>query len=412
MFEKSTFLYFLFFVFNLSIQADPQICDGLLQYDKCSTNPSCLCLHSVSSNATGICALQSATCSELVSCVLNTSPCSQPNHICVRHPQCQNQPVCYPLSMATNQLCPPVVDKICSTATWSKHGITVAGGHGFGRDLHQLADPYGIFLDENDAIYIADRSNFRVIKWEQNSTIGQWAAGLKVDGDATHDLPLNMPQDIVVDKNGTIYISDGGNYRVVRWYRGADKGEILVDRVQVVGIGQDNQGFVYVSEYAAGQITKWNFDEDEFDGQIVATNLPLSTFIYIDGKRSIYSAGMSANRIAKVVEDADEPILVAGPSGVVGDAFDQLNSPTGVYADEQETVYIADTNNHRVMRWLKGATSGTLIAGGNGEGSSSDQLNYPSDVFLDREGNLYVTDTLNNRVQKFLVDKSSCQKKK
>ncbi|CAF1615025.1 unnamed protein product, partial [Adineta ricciae] len=175
---------------------------------------------------------------------------------------------------------------------------------------------------------------------------------------------------------------------------------------------QDNQGFVYVSEYAAGQITKWNFDEDEFDGQIVATNLPLSTFIYIDGKRSIYSAGMSANRIAKVVEDADEPILVAGPSGVAGDEFDQLNSPTGVYADEQETVYIADTKNHRVMRWLKGATSGTLIAGGNGGGSSSDQLNYPSDVFLDREGNLYVTDTLNNRVQKFLVDKSSCQKKK
>ncbi|CAF1691323.1 unnamed protein product, partial [Adineta ricciae] len=71
-------------------------------------------------------------------------------------------------------------------------------------------DPYGIFLDENDAIYIADRSNHRVMKWEQNATVGQWVAGLKVDGDGTHELPLNMPQDIVVDKNGTIYISDGG----------------------------------------------------------------------------------------------------------------------------------------------------------------------------------------------------------
>ncbi|CAF1594144.1 unnamed protein product [Adineta ricciae] len=29
----------------------------------------------------------------------------------------------------------------CSTATWSKQGITVAGGHGFGRQLNQLADP-------------------------------------------------------------------------------------------------------------------------------------------------------------------------------------------------------------------------------------------------------------------------------
>ncbi|CAF4295281.1 unnamed protein product, partial [Adineta steineri] len=57
------------------------------------------------------------------------------------------------------------------------------------------------------------------------------------------------------------------------------------------------------------------------------------------------------------------------------------------------------------------ATNGTLIAGGNGQGSSSDQFDLPADLSLDREGNLYVTDMMNNRVQKFLIDKSSCTKK-
>jgi DNA-binding beta-propeller fold protein YncE len=64
------------------------------------------------------------------------------------------------------------------------------------------------------------------------------------------------------------------------------------------------------------------------------------------------------------------------------------------------------------MRWPKGAITGSLIVGGHGVGSASDQLNYPSDLSFDRYGNLYVTDTLNNRVQKFIVDKSSCHTNK
>ncbi|UJR19733.1 hypothetical protein I4U23_022867 [Adineta vaga] len=300
--------------------------------------------------------------------------------------------------------------EICPTAIWSKQGITVAGGKNYGNKLDQLADPYGIFLDNNDKIYIADRSNHRVVKWEQNATIGQWVAGLTVDGDDTHELPLNMPNDIVVDENGTVYITDAGNYRVVRWYLNAEKGEVLIDRIQVIGIAQDDQGSVYVSEYAKGQITKWNFNDDEFVGDIVATNIGHTNFIFIDNNRTVYAAGILADRILKIVESNDEPILVAGhydPTSA-SDAYNHLNHPSGVYVDQQGSVYVADTGNHRVMRWLKDATNGTLIAGGNGGGAASNQLNYPSDVFLDRAGNLYVTDTLNNRVQKFLVDKSSC----
>lgn len=75
------------------------------------------------------------------------------------------------------------------------------------------------------------------------------------------------------------------------------------------------------------------------------------------------------------------------------------------------TVSVADTQNHRIMRWVKEATSGSLIVGGHGAGSESYELDYLSDLSLDRYGNLYVTDTLNNRVQK-LIDKSSCHTNK
>ena len=46
---------------------------------------------------------------------------------------------------------------------WKQQGETVAGGHGHGVALHQLAFPKGVILDENDTLFIADDGNHRII---------------------------------------------------------------------------------------------------------------------------------------------------------------------------------------------------------------------------------------------------------
>lgn len=71
------------------------------------------------------------------------------------------------------------------------------------------------------------------------------------------------------------------------------------------------------------------------------------------------------------------------------------------------TLYVADTNNHRIIRWFKGADSGSVIIGGQESGNGTDQLSYPYDLAFDQQGNLYVADSSNNRIQKFTIDKSS-----
>jgi hypothetical protein len=86
----------------------PQRCHGLSQYDQCSTNNVCGCLHSASSTGSSICGFRWLTCSELVSCVPNTHMCFEPDHVCVSHPDCHDLPLCYPLSMASQELCPPI----------------------------------------------------------------------------------------------------------------------------------------------------------------------------------------------------------------------------------------------------------------------------------------------------------------
>jgi DNA-binding beta-propeller fold protein YncE len=97
---------------------------------------------------------------------------------------------------------------------------------------------------------------------------------------------------------------------------------------------------------------------------------------------------------------------VAGGQGE-GDGLTQLSYPDGVVVDQLGTVYVADGWNTRIMRWVKGATQGSVIVGGNGIGGQSNQLNNPAGLSFDRHGNLYVVDNENHRVQKFNIDSNA-----
>ena len=76
------------------------------------------------------------------------------------------------------------------------------------------------------------------------------------------------------------------------------------------------------------------------------------------------------------------------PAGL-GSNLNQLHSPQGIYIDSSNTLYIADSNNFRVLKWTLGASEGTVVAGGNGSGSANNQLAYPGDFVIDSSNNLY-----------------------
>jgi sugar lactone lactonase YvrE len=70
-----------------------------------------------------------------------------------------------------------------------------------------------------------------------------------------------------------------------------------------------------------------------------------------------------------------------------------------LYIDDDQTIYIADTCNHRIIEWKWNATSGQVVAGGNEKGNEGHQLSYPHDVIVDKErDNLIICDSGNRRV--------------
>lgn len=89
------------------VHVNSQTCQAVGSHGSCSLNPTCKCLHLSFSDDVGICAVVGVTCSKLSPCQAPYDTCAE-NHICVRHPECGPSPLCYPLSMADQRLCPPM----------------------------------------------------------------------------------------------------------------------------------------------------------------------------------------------------------------------------------------------------------------------------------------------------------------
>jgi DNA-binding beta-propeller fold protein YncE len=95
-------------------------------------------------------------------------------------------------------------------------------------------------------------------------------------------------------------------------------------------------------------------------------------------------------------------ITVAGHQNTAaGSDLASLDYPIDIFIDCYDTLFIADGNNNRIVKYYANATSGILVAGGSVAGSSASQLNQPKGIAVDEVGNVFVGDTSNYRIQEF-----------
>ncbi len=82
---------------------------------------------------------------------------------------------------------------------------------------------------------------------------------------------------------------------------------------------------------------------------------------------------------------------MAGGNGR-GQELNQLEWPLGLSLDDDQSVYVADSSNDRIVEWKCGAMMGQMVPTGN-------QLNSPTDVIVDQEKeNLIICDWGNRQV--------------
>lgn len=89
---------------------------------------------------------------------------------------------------------------------------------------------------------------------------------------------------------------------------------------------------------------------------------------------------------------------VAGLTLAAGSLPSQLNGPTSIFVDFTGNIYISDSLNYRVQKWVPGQLNGTTVAGGQGIGSALNKLGVSYGVSVDPQSNIYISDYTYHRV--------------
>ncbi len=270
----------------------------------------------------------------------------------------------------------------------------------YGADPGQFQFPPGVATDALGDVYVADRSNHRIQKFDRlGNLIVMWGSF------GTGNGQFSDPMGIAVDAAGNVYVADTGNGRIQKFTAtgtyltqwgspGTGNGQFT----SPTGVAVDAAVNVYVAEYGGHRIQKFTATGAYLtqwgsigigDGQFYG---PFA--VGTDGAGNVYVVDTNNSRIQKFTAAG----VYLTQWGSLGTGDGQLNRPAGVAADAVGNIYVTDNDNHRIQKFT--ATGGFLANWGS-VGSGNGQFINPEGIAVDAAGNVYIADFNNNRIQKF-----------
>ena len=237
-----------------------------------------------------------------------------------------------------------------------------------------LNGPYGVAVDGSGNVYMADKSNNTVKKWNAST---QAVTTLVSSG-------LSYPTGVAVDGAGNVYIADTLNNAIKEWNASTQTVTTLVSSglYDPEGVAVDGAGNVYISDTMNFAIKEWNASTQAVT-TLVSSGLRSPVGVAVDGAGNVYIADTMNNAI-KEWNASTHAVTTLVSSG--------LNEPYGVAVDNSGNVCIADTYNAAIMEWSASTHAvTTLISDLNSFG-----------VAVDNSGNLYIADSNVSSIKKIL----------
>ncbi|GAB4503367.1 MAG: hypothetical protein Fur0043_03590 [Anaerolineales bacterium] len=182
------------------------------------------------------------------------------------------------------------------------------------------------------------------------------------------EIALNAPRALSFAPDGTLYIADSRNHRIVHL------------------------------DASGNQLGQWGSFADGISSPAVpgTFNEPWGVAVGPDG--SVYVTDTWNHRVQKFT--ASGRLLTTWGQYGTEEQKDGFWGPRGIAVDSQGYVYVADTGNKRIVVF---DADGNYISEFGSAGLQPGQFDEPVGVVIDNSGKLFVTDTWNQRVQSFTI---------
>jgi len=258
----------------------------------------------------------------------------------------------------------------------------------------RLNEPYGIAIDKGANVYIADRQNHCVRRVDGPSGVittfaGKGAAGFSGDGGPASRAGMVEPNGLALDPvHGRLFIADVADHRV----RVVDLGAGTISTFAGTGEAQhsgDGGPATAAGVFGARAV------KVATDGTVYILERQGSTLRAVDPRTGIITtrAGTGAR----------------GYSGDGGPARDAVfDAPKEFALDPGGDILIVDTENHAIRRIYAATGVVETIAGGrkSGEGDGGPAqaagLGRPHGAVVGPDGSIYIGDTENHRVRRLV----------
>jgi len=145
------------------------------------------------------------------------------------------------------------------------------------------------------------------------------------------------------------------------------------------------------------------FGNNGFGHNNTQLNLPCGFHFDLISNSFIIANALSHNIVRHAIGEKTWTLVVGSMNGTSGSSSNSLDHSKEVMLDPMGNMYVADQYNQRIQFFYSGQSDGVTIAGITSVASTnSNTLNSPTSLTLDNQLNLYVADTYNHRIQKFV----------
>ncbi|CAF0855149.1 unnamed protein product [Adineta ricciae] len=248
------------------------------------------------------------------------------------------------------------------------------------------------------------------------STFGITVIGSCIGNLSTDQTFLASQSDITIDGNNTIYVGDNSN-RMMSFAQNNCTARVLksFSSWPTFAFYDNKTSWLYGVVMVLHLVYIWPINQTIPASGISYQNCSMNSQYYpsgiaVDSVGNVYVSSYYCNWVVKWAPNATSGTLAAGSMYEGGSTDYTLYAPYNIALDEENSfLYVVDRYNHRVQRFLlNGTGQGVTVAGGNGQGSAQNQLDRPTDIYLSRsKTEIYIGDSKNNRVQKWVLGQSS-----
>jgi streptogramin lyase len=303
--------------------------------------------------------------------------------------------------------------------------------------------PAGVAVDTNGNVYVADTANHTIrevtpvgTNWVV-TTLAGLAGSLGSANGTGSAARFNFPYGVTVDTNGNVYVADMYNNTIrkvtpvgvvttlagLAGNAGSANGTGSAARFNgPFGVAVDSAGNVYVADTFNPMIRKVtpvgvvttlagnasHPGTNDGTGSAARFDWPIGVTVGTNG--NVYVADSGNNTIRQVTPAGVVTTLAGLAVGSIGSTDGtgnaaRFNFPNGVAVDTNRNVYVADSSDFTIRKVTPAGVVTTLagLAGNagsaNGTGSAA-RFNYPLGVAVDTNGNVYVADWGNNSIRK------------